>query len=674
MRSGNWSFSTALFKKQAIRFWPIWSLYTIGLFLMLPFALIMNTSNMQDAERIAQVAEYHTQGIAFTASPWVAMVVGLLGAMALWSYLYNHRAVSMIHALPLTRGSIFLTSYLSCIFLFMGPHLLIFLITLGVQASLGFVAIKALLYWLLCQSLLNLFFFSFATLIAFVTGHILVLPVLFAVFNFLSQVMVMMIDWVFSRLLFGYAGMGYLGDTGFLAALGKWLSPGYALIVALSAPNMVTIPGSDGSMVQSVQYGTTGMPVLWAYTLVGFALMAASYFLFRRRPLEQAGEVIAVKPLQPFFKYLLAFFVALVGGNLCYEAFQPYGSQNIVAMVGYFLLFLLIGYFLIEMLLHKSFRVFRTGIRGFAISVAVVLAGAVMLQTDVFGYESRVPDAGEVKAVAIQYQGNEYGSETQSAEEAAALIQMVTQLHQSVVSNRAALEGQEAQYETMPSPYYEGFSRSYVSLRYTLQDGSLLARQYEIPVTTELLDQAGSPAHLFDAIVNQPKLCMDAIFPPDIFKGQLILGEIDNLWFTKDSNNDSTQNNQRTGFHEEDLSAFLAAVQEDIEAGRLGRTFLLHDETWAKGEYANTIYFTFRGEYNEEEMNRFRYGYSTGYEDNTYTIDVNFPLQTTATSTLAFLAEHGIDESNFLITHHDIASGYQEYEIKPVYPEAAAIY
>lgn len=91
--------------------------------------------------------------------PLVALIFGILVATAAWSYLYNNRAVSMIHSLPLSRGTIFLTNYLAGISFFLIPNAVIFLLSIAVEAGNGALDMQSLGLWFLALTLMCFFFY-----------------------------------------------------------------------------------------------------------------------------------------------------------------------------------------------------------------------------------------------------------------------------------------------------------------------------------------------------------------------------------------------------------------------------------------------------------------------------------------------------------------------------------
>ena len=105
-------FNPALLRKNTIRFSPIWITYLALWIIAMPLLLTMNLSSeyaRPDWEDVASmVGDMMTAG-----GPVVACLYGLVLAMAVFSYLYTARSVSMMHALPIRRSGLFVTNYIS---------------------------------------------------------------------------------------------------------------------------------------------------------------------------------------------------------------------------------------------------------------------------------------------------------------------------------------------------------------------------------------------------------------------------------------------------------------------------------------------------------------------------------------------------------------------------------
>lgn len=206
------------------------------------------------------------------------------------------------------------------------------------------------------------------------------------------------------------------------------------------------------------------MPSLLVYAIVGLALLALGWLLYRRRPSEAAGDAIAFRWLRPIVRWTvglcgglglgLFLSVALLGG-LVGGLVQLLLCQAVMG---------LLCFFAAQMLLQKSFRVFRRSWKE-ALALVIALAAITLcIRQDFFDVQNRIPGASQVDTVSIQlYAGDSSRCETDDP----AVLERVQALH------RAAL----AQGEDM-----DGTSDRYMSirLRYELKNGDTIRRDYTI--------------------------------------------------------------------------------------------------------------------------------------------------------------------------------------------------
>lgn len=431
MRSGTSFFNTALFRKTFLRFWPIWALYTAGWTLVLPLRLwadAMRWKGSSTPKELAERLQNAVSQIPYLLEVGVALaaVMGLVCAMAVFSYLYSSRSACMMHAL----------------------------------------ALWPLVQWLLAQGGLCLFFYSFAVFCAMFTGHLAALPVFYGVLNLLAFLMTSLVEAVCDLFLYGFR---------------SFPSPVWELVDHLSPPvilsNAVSIVSRDDAFVL-YQPGLVAV-----YAAAGVALSIAALLIYRSRHIESAGDVVAVKLVRPLFKYGVALCAGLTGGMFTYELLS--GLSDLTLM-GWILFWGLAGYFAAEMLLRKSFRVLAAW-KGAVPLAAVIVLLSLSVHYDWYGFEDRVPQADQVTAVTLNGlhsapydDGQGRGLTLEDPEQ----IALVLQLHRAAL----ALEEENREEESDPQGYTEylyeesdpqGYTEYlYLDLHYELADGTALERGY----------------------------------------------------------------------------------------------------------------------------------------------------------------------------------------------------
>ena len=112
MRSGISFFNMTVFRKHLLRFWPIWAVLLIVLALALPLNGLMLLRMDLEAHAgvtggyLESFARYTVAGMT-DLSLMLAVVLGLLAAMAACSHLYSQKSANFMGALPVRREGLF---------------------------------------------------------------------------------------------------------------------------------------------------------------------------------------------------------------------------------------------------------------------------------------------------------------------------------------------------------------------------------------------------------------------------------------------------------------------------------------------------------------------------------------------------------------------------------------
>ncbi|NLV86080.1 MAG: ABC transporter permease, partial [Clostridiales bacterium] len=467
MKSKTSYFNRTLFLGLYKRFWPIFAGYFLTLAAALPMSLGNNLawwSYNSDGEDLVLSAARQVLNTGYVGGAIISFVFALLVAMAAFSYLYNARSVSMMCSLPIKREGVFISVFTAGLIGMFFANIAVFLISLGVEAFYGAVGLSYLLQWLAMTCLSNVFFFGFATICASFTGHILVLPTIYVVLNFTAAVVESIVSSLMGSFIYGAASYGSIENFRFLSPILE-MTLGWRI-------SSLTQELSDGTFIVT-DYIYSGWPILFAYAAVGILFSIAAMLLIKRRRMETAGDVVAVSPLKPVFKYCLSLGCALVLGIILFSWVSISGYwgtplTQIITLLSFMILGGFIGYFAAEMLMQKTLRVFsgenwlRFGIVSLVI-IAVMLCG----EYDVFGFEKRLPDPSKVSSVSISASGEN------------ANLSQPENIQAAIDFHREIIEGKK-EIEALLSESYYNQSRYYVDIRYFMEDDSMLYRRYEI--------------------------------------------------------------------------------------------------------------------------------------------------------------------------------------------------
>lgn len=465
MRSATSFFDKTTARSDLRRHWPIAFIYTCVWLVGLPVNLWSSSmwmpEEMTPALRAAQIiiGSYPTLAGAL-------FVFGCVLAMALMGYLMSPRAVGLLHALPVRRGTLLATHTLVGWLMLNVPALLAVLVSIPVQAYYGGVAWGALGAWLLVHCGLSLFFLALGLLCAMVTGWLLAIPAIYAVVNFAVIAAAGLVRTLCSLFCYGYAG-----DDDF-APFVYWLTPVVNLVKRFGTCG---VERSDAAPYPwQVQFPADVVHAVGIYTAAGAALLALTYLLYRRRKSESAADPAAFPWMRPVFRYGTGLLGGLALGLGLYQLVLGWRMESETGRwVGLLVSTVLMGalcYYAAEMLVRKSLRVLRRSLPGaglVCVLLALVCAGA---RFDVSGYAARVPDVSAVTQVQLRGSLGLSGVNCTEPE----TIETVIALHREIITLRPDEDDPE--------------NSAYITLSYTLTDGSTLTRAYQLNPAGELED------------------------------------------------------------------------------------------------------------------------------------------------------------------------------------------
>lgn len=498
MRSATSFFDKTLFRSQLKHTWPLWLGYTALWLFLVPVALFSALSANQGRYSAAEASSL-LLNVGVRGGIFISFVFGLFFAMLAFSHLTQSRATNGYHALPVRRETIFLTAYFTGLFCQVSSILVTFLLGAAVSAPLH------LSFWSVTGAAMGsamleaVFFYSFAVLCMVMTGQILAAPVFYFVGNILVPGM--------EYLLRNFAGNFLYGYSGHADVTLDFLSPPLYMYLRVDIASIETY--ENGSYYVTA-YALEHRPlmILAAYALAGLVIALIALLLYRTRKSEMTGSTVAFPWATPIFKYGVAFCTAVALGQfLYYFLFGRYRSSGNDSLPGTILCMAaagLVGYFVAEMLIKKSFRVFRAGAKGAAIvSLALVLLGITM-SFDLTGYEKRVPDESKIESAFYTFSGM-----TNVTTDDADTIRRLTAAHQAIVKNRDEQARMAKAWETgkLSQSDYDDIEPFQLLLTYYLKDGSQLSRSYLVYLRRSELTVPSSAT----ARVNALYMCRESV-------------------------------------------------------------------------------------------------------------------------------------------------------------------
>ena len=560
MRSATSFFDKTLFRSQLKHTWPLWLGYTALWLFLVPVALFSELSAYQGGYSAADASGL-LLNTGVRGGVFISFFFGLFFAMLAFSHLTQSRATNGFHALPVRRETIFLTAYLTGLFCQLSTILVTFLLGAAVSAPLH------LSFWSVTGAAMGsamleaVFFYSFAVLCMVMTGQILAAPVFYFVGNILVPGMEYLLRNFAGNFLYGYSGhtdvaLGFLSPPLYM----------YTMCTEVAIASIETCE-SDSYYVTAYALERGSLMILAAYALAGLVIALIALLLYRTRKSEMTGSTVAFPWATPIFKYGVAFCTAVALGQfLYYFLFGQYRSGGSDSLPGTILCMAaagLVGYFIAEMLIKKSFRVFRAGAKGAAIvSLALVLLGVAM-SFDLTGYEKHVPNESEIESAFYTFSGM-----TNVTTDDTDTIRRLTAAHRAIVENRKELariaEAWDA--DTLPLSDHDDIEPFSLRLTYYLKDGSQLSRSYWVYLRRGDLTVPSSAT----ARVNALYMCRESVLCRVLGYGCEHLGDtprfLDSYCYYYDENS-GTKDYALTAAQAEQVYAALMQDVQDSDNG-----------------------------------------------------------------------------------------------------------
>ena len=473
MKSKMSFYNTGLGKNLLKRFWPLWLLYFLMLMVELPFDIA--GSGFEKWSYPIGINEHILKSGVNTAllSAFACVIV----VMAMFSHLYSARSCGLAASLPVRRETVFATACLTGLVPMLLADAACFGVTALLYAGSEYVKLSSLGTWLAAAVLANVAFYGMAVFCAMLTGSIVVLPLVYAVLN----VAAFAVEAVATELL-GLFLYGFASRSPALLPLSPFVQLYNALRVT---PVYTTEAGAAAQAAREYQLG--GMNWLGIYCAAGIVLMLAAGLIYRRRRMETAGDTVAVQVLKPIFKYCMSLGTGVVLACFVCDGLVSSLHGRAVAALAIAMLIVgaFVGYIIAEMIVQKTLDVFRGIWKGPAICAAILAVVGLLCEFDVTGYETRVPEADEVRSILCPM--------TRENIKERETIEDFLEMHRHIIAGKARNE--------------KGFESStglYVT--YELNDGSYLNRSYEIENTVAAAEDKDSDIARWEAILNSDEV------------------------------------------------------------------------------------------------------------------------------------------------------------------------
>ena len=316
----------------------------------------------------------------------ISSVVPYVAALLAFRFLHSKKQSIFVHSLPLNRRTVYISTTIAVMFLMIAPVVIngLILTLMSVSKYSGYISITSVITWMALNVLCHIVMFSVAALCCTITGNSFGAAVIY----FIVHLTPIIISSMSNEFLHDFI-LGFGGENDITNIIGEINPFTFLIRISECVSNLSQV---------NVRYVSADI-LKWipVYLVVSAALYIVSYYLYKMRKLENVEEVSGFKVMNPIFKYLVTFTVAI--STLAAIANFHYISP--VTAIVTFILTTAVSYFICEMVLKKTLRVFGSykGYAGFVCVIVFILI--VSKVTGGFGYENYIPDLNEIKSVSV---------------------------------------------------------------------------------------------------------------------------------------------------------------------------------------------------------------------------------------------------------------------------------
>jgi len=378
-------FNKTLYLRNLRRFWPIFASITLFAF----FAFIVPTFGYRAIMRTSDVFLSDMLDHLTVYSVTFIPLFSIITAIAMFGYLHKPRAAGFVSSLPVSRLCLYITNWVSGITILLAPMVLVSAICGVFYIGLPF-PLSDIFIWVGVVIALHCFYYSMAVLTTFLTGKPVMQAFLFGFINFVTLALYGFGFLAADQFLFGFMGNA-LNDFPTSVAL---LTPPVAFTF------MISEICSDAGLTSLI--AKLGWVI---YPIVTVLMIFFGYLLYRYRRIESAGDIITHKPVRSVFKYLIGLLMGAVLGTTLTAIIGTGVDLSVpgilICLTISVIIFGALGCLFTEMLIRKSFRVWKTAKFSMLFFAAGVIAIALFIRFDGAGYERRTPNADDVVAVSF---------------------------------------------------------------------------------------------------------------------------------------------------------------------------------------------------------------------------------------------------------------------------------
>lgn len=404
-----------LIRQDFLGYWPIWagSLLAFGMFGLLP--MIFNMQSILHGDYIREMA-YSMNPVSSAVSPAESkrmlgnlimeaaevlsnsfLLAGLafLVALCVFGYLFRRRQAYMVHAFPMSRGSLFASHYLAGLGILFTPYVVLWAALAVTGAAFDVSCGSMIATGMYVSALTVLFFYHLSVLVMMLVGNLFYAVSVYLGLNLLYGIW----DYLMSNVqtMFCY---GFSQGSLVFSASSRWdqilVPPVYFL-----AHNPLEHMGTRAEYWTCMR----GCSLFWIPSVLFLGL---AFLCYRKRAVECAGDGMAFSWGVRIYRIVFT----LTGGLVCSMPLfliqslvnDPseinYRKSGMIMAYAGLAAGLVIAYFIAEMLLYKRFFIWKK--TSYVRLLVLVLAGLGLFAGRNFKYgQGGIPTASQISMLKV---------------------------------------------------------------------------------------------------------------------------------------------------------------------------------------------------------------------------------------------------------------------------------
>ena len=392
------------------------------------------------------------------------IILAVTCGVSMFAYLHNRRKVDFYHSLPISRSRLFAVNYATGALCALVPYLVLHALSIVGACAMGFgEAVNASLIGVIVSNVIFFFLlYAMAAVTTILCGNT-VIALLLGLWVYFGPTLVTAL-WQGLKSMFFQT---YVTDASMISLL---FCSKFAPLIQYFGVNGTKMHSWAGAVepVYTMDYAaglqeSSAIGLLIGYAVAAIVITALALFLFRIRKSERAGTALAFNPI----KLPVKIIICVVMGTAFAEIFKMLVYESELWFWVGLVLGTVIFHCVVEIIYAFDFRaIFRKPLQ-LVIILAVLCAGLLTMQADVFGYDEWLPDEGSIAAAApMGYVG-------ESA--------LLSEPENIAAARQLAALGVESLNNTD-----ENAQKACITVTFKLKNGKVKSRSYELPATDEV--------------------------------------------------------------------------------------------------------------------------------------------------------------------------------------------